>query len=76
MELDKIFGKQMKLLRIDKGYSQALLAEKTGLHLNSISFLERGINQPNLGTIFLIAKALEIKPEELVALVSKEYVEK
>ena len=76
MELDKIFGKQMKLLRTEKGYSQALLAEKTGLHLNSISFLERGINQPSLTTIFLLAKAFEMRPEELVALVSKEYVEK
>lgn len=76
MELEDIFGELLKKLRQDKGLSQDKLAEKCGLHVNYISFLERGINQPSLKTIFLISEALELKPEELVKLVSKEYNKK
>lgn len=73
MELEVIFGEVIKRLRKEKGISQDALALKTGLHLNSISLFERGLNQPTLKTIFIIAEALEMKPEELIRIVSEDY---
>jgi transcriptional regulator with XRE-family HTH domain len=72
MELEEVFGKVVKELRTEHNLSQEKLAEKCDLHVNYISFLERGVNQPSLKTIFSIALAFGIKPEELVAKVTKE----
>jgi transcriptional regulator with XRE-family HTH domain len=76
MELEEAFGNVIKELRKEQNISQEKLAEKCDLHLNFISLLERGINQPTITTIFSIAKAFGMKPEELVAKVSKEYSKK
>jgi transcriptional regulator with XRE-family HTH domain len=76
MELEEAFGNVIKDLRNEKDISQEKLAEKCDLHLNFISLLERGINQPSITTIFSIAKAFGLKPEELIAKISKEYSKK
>jgi transcriptional regulator with XRE-family HTH domain len=73
MELEVIFGEVIKRLRKEKGISQDALALKTGLHLNSISLFERGLNQPTLKTVFVIAEAFEMKPEELIRRVSEDH---
>jgi transcriptional regulator with XRE-family HTH domain len=73
MKIEEAFGKVIKELRLEQDISQEKLAEKSELHLNSISLLERGINQPTISTIFAIAKAFGMKPEELVGKVSKEF---
>jgi transcriptional regulator with XRE-family HTH domain len=72
MELEEAFGKIIKELRTEYKLSQEKLAEKCNLHVNYISFLERGVNQPSLKTVFSIAQAFGIKPEELIAKVNKE----
>lgn len=73
MELEEIFGNELKKLRKEKNLSQEQVAEKSGFHVNYISFLERGINQPSLKSIFAIAAAFEMRPEELVSKVAEEY---
>lgn len=73
MELEVIFGEVIKRLRKEKGISQDALALKTGLHLNSISLFERGLNQPTLKTVFIIAAALDVKPDALIRMVTEEY---
>jgi transcriptional regulator with XRE-family HTH domain len=72
MQIEQIFGSILKELRTEKKLSQEKLAEKSDLHKNYISLLETGQRQPTITTIFAIAKALGIKPEELVAKVNKE----
>lgn len=47
------------------------LAAEANLHLTALGSIERGRRNPSLLTVFLIANALEIEPEELIAEVSQ-----
>ena len=60
------FGELLKQLRRERRLSQEGLAERTGVHRNFISLLERGINQPSLDTFFALAAALEMDVTDLV----------
>jgi len=56
----------MSQLRKAKGWSQEKLAEKADLHRNYASSSERGERNVSLKNICKIAKALGIKPSELL----------
>jgi len=60
------FGKRIRELRGDLGMTQEMLAAKVGLDRSYMGFLERGERNPSLEVIIKIAKALNIKPEELL----------
>lgn len=60
------FGKKIRQLRIDCGYSQERLGEITGLDRTYISGIERGVRNPSLKNIEKLAKALSVKVSELV----------
>jgi len=62
----KQFAKVLQELRHESGLSQEELADKCDLHDRYISFLERGLRQPTITTIFKISKALNILPSELI----------
>lgn len=62
----KQFAKVLQELRHERGLSQEELAEKCNLHDRYISFLERGLRQPTITTIFKLAKALNISPSKLI----------
>ena len=62
----KQFAKVLQELRHESGLSQEELAEKCDLHDRYISFLERGLRQPTITTIFKLAKALNISPSDLI----------
>ncbi len=59
------FGKAVRSRRLAKGLTQELLAEKANLHVNSISFVERGMVPPALDTICAIADALDVQVSDL-----------
>ena len=61
----KEFGSAVRKRRLARGFTQEHLAELASLHVNSISFVERGLMPPALDTIFLIADALGVKASEL-----------
>lgn len=61
-----IFSQNLKYYRISKNYSQTELAETINLTDKYISDLERAKFSPSLETIEHIAKALEIKPSQLL----------
>lgn len=46
--------------------SQEQLAEAAGLHVNHISFIERAKTSASLQAIESIAKALNVKPSDLI----------
>jgi len=73
LELDLIFAKVLKTLRIKKKLSQEELAFRSNLDRTYISLLERSVHQPTIGTIFALAQALDIKPSEMIKLVEFEY---
>ena len=66
MVVAKIFGEILRDLRIKNGLSQEKLAELFDLHDRYISFLERGLRQPTVTTVFKIANALHITASEII----------
>ncbi len=59
-------GKQIKRLRLQVGLSQLDLAEKAGVHANTLARLERGEHRASTDTIEKLAKALNIKASEIL----------
>jgi len=62
----KRFGANVRRHRLRLELSQEALGFKCGLHPTEISRLERAQREPRLGTIVVIARALEIKPSDLL----------
>ena len=57
----------LKKLRDKKGYSLEKVARLADLSLNTIVKIENGVNQnPTIDTLSKIAKALEIKVDDLI----------
>lgn len=67
MELDinKIFGKRIELLRKKQNLSQEELAFRCELHRTYIGAIERGEKSPTLHTIEKIANGLNVEIIEL-----------
>ena len=64
-EVYESFGCRLKSLRERKGLTQKQLAEKTGMFTTVISRLENSDVNPQLKTIELLAKALDVDISEL-----------
>jgi len=62
----KRFAMRLKRLRAQRKMSQAGLAEKSGVSREYIARLELGQQDPTLGTMEKLAKALRVKVRELV----------
>ncbi|MBI5806250.1 helix-turn-helix transcriptional regulator [candidate division TA06 bacterium] len=60
MNILLIIGKRIKALRKDAKYTQADLAEITGLSDNYIALLECGHRSPSIETLDKISKALNV----------------
>jgi putative transcriptional regulator len=56
---------RIRVLRAEKGWSQADLAEKVGVSRNSINAVENGKFDPSLPLAFSIADAFELKIEDV-----------
>ena len=57
----------LKKIRAEKGYSLEKVARLADLSLNTIVKIENGVNQnPTIDTLTKIAKALEIKVDDLI----------
>lgn len=60
------FGEQLKNRRKESGISQSELAERLGVHIQTVSKWERGIMLPDVGQFGDIAKALDLPLETLL----------
>ncbi|MFA7351798.1 MAG: PAS domain-containing protein [Methylotenera sp.] len=67
-----LFGVVIKKIRLERGFTQEMLAFNSGLERTFISMLERGIKQPSLKTISSLAHAVGLKNYELLHLVEHE----
>ena len=74
-DLKKIFGAVLRETRERTGLSQERFALKAGLDRTTISMLERGVQQPTLSTLFVLADHLDIKAATLIARVDKKRTE-
>jgi transcriptional regulator with XRE-family HTH domain len=61
------FAQDLRRARVERGLSQEALGDAAGLHRTEISLLERALREPRLTTIVRLARALGVKPAELLA---------
>jgi len=61
-----LFGRRVRELRMERGFSQERLAELANLHRNYIGGIERGERNVGLINIVELAHALRVKPVTLV----------
>ena len=60
-------GPKLARLRLAKGWSQQRLATEAGVHVMTVSSMERGAKEPLLNTVEAVARALGITVDELLA---------
>ena len=66
------FGQALRRVRLAAGLSQEQLGLEAGVQRNFISLIETGQNQPTIGTIAKLARALGMKASELVVEAERE----
>ena len=59
------FGKQVRNLRRERGWSQEDLADNSGVHRTYIGAIERGEQNVSIDNIIKLAKALGVSLEQL-----------
>lgn len=62
----KKFGQKVKVLRLERGFTQEKLSLEIGTDNSYISNIENARNDIPLSRIRLIAKALNVEPYELL----------
>ncbi|MBB6576347.1 transcriptional regulator with XRE-family HTH domain [Comamonas odontotermitis] len=63
------------MYRKQAGMTQEQLGFEAGVERNYVSMLELGQRQPTVGTLFSLAKALQVRPSVLVALLEERLEE-
>jgi transcriptional regulator with XRE-family HTH domain len=67
MTSKEIFARNLRALRLARGWSQEELAHRAGLDRTYISSLERQKYAPTLDALDKLAGALEATPSELIS---------
>lgn len=70
--LREVLAKNVRLFRNKIGISQEALANESGLHRTYIGSIERGERNVSVDNIAKIAKALNVKPQQLLSVVDDE----
>jgi transcriptional regulator with XRE-family HTH domain len=63
---DQEVGEQIRRLRLMRGWTQADLAERAELTVEGVSRIERGARAARVGTLRMIARAMEVPVASLV----------
>ncbi len=77
MNIDYIsIGERIKEIRIAKGWTQAKLAEESGVEPSNISHIERAATKLSLPTMVNIANALNVTLDEIAygSLIKSEHI--
>lgn len=64
-EYCKAFGEHLRKLRKRKGITMMDLAHEADIEYSQVAKIERGVTNPTITTVCILADALEIKPIEL-----------
>ncbi|WP_394758437.1 helix-turn-helix domain-containing protein [Flavobacterium sp.] len=69
IEIDKIFlkefGRRLKKLRKEKGFSQAQLAFESNIEISQISRIERGLINTTIANAKNLSKTLDVNLKEM-----------
>ena len=63
---EKAFAQVLREVRLERGLSQEGLGFESGYHRTYIGMLERGLMNPSVRTVFSLASALKVPPDELI----------
>ncbi|MQL49517.1 MULTISPECIES: cell morphology transcriptional regulator XreR1 [Photorhabdus] len=63
--IKSLFGQRVRHIRLISGMSQEAFADKCGLDRTYISGIERGVRNPTLEVINVIANGLQIELKDL-----------
>jgi transcriptional regulator with XRE-family HTH domain len=74
VEPEVAFGIVLRSLRLENKMTQEALAFEANLQRHYISLLERGSSSPTLKSLFRLAGALNISPDQLVGRVVAELI--
>ena len=66
MDMRKLVGRNVRLIRQKKSLTQEKFAEFSGFSQQYISSLERGLRNPTVVTLYELATALGVSPVELI----------
>ena len=64
-ELKAAFGHRLVSIRTERRITQEILAERCGVHVDTISLIERGIHGPRFDLLAKLAVELAVEPREL-----------
>lgn len=67
----KITGQVIGLLRTQRGMSQEVLSGLAGIARSHLAMIENGRKNANVGTLWRIAQALDIRLSELIRMVEE-----
>lgn len=59
-ELARMIGREIRALRKVRGYTLAVLAQRTGLSVGYLSLLERDLSTPSINALHAISRALGV----------------
>jgi transcriptional regulator with XRE-family HTH domain len=71
MGLKQTVAKNIRVLRLARGYTQEELSELAGINRNYTGMIEREERSPIVDTLEKIAKALNVEPIALLSIRSK-----
>jgi transcriptional regulator with XRE-family HTH domain len=63
--LSHSFGNNLSSIRKNKGLTQEDLAERSGISVDFLSLIERGLRAPSFSTIESLSIALDVEVKEL-----------
>jgi len=64
-ELQKRLGKRIRELRLKRGWTQDVFADKSGFHRAQVGAFERGELNLTLASLLLLAQSLKVKIVDL-----------
>jgi len=60
------FGTKLREAREHLGLTQEEVAQRSGVHVTEVSRMEAGKRDPKISTLRKLAKAVEVKPGQLI----------
>jgi len=62
----EIIGNRIRALRSAKGWTLEILAERAGVRFETVSRVERGVQEPTLGTLDKLCSTLGVSVRDLL----------
>lgn len=59
-------AEELRQARESAGLSKSLLAQHAGVAIQTVSFIEQGVNSPSIATFLRLCSALEVSPEVML----------